>query len=134
MDANQTVGVTETQPGGHPSTYIAALDRESGIFQVLGHKLVPHPGNLLYIRTALGGWVGKTEAGQRRSDDVEGIGGITAVGTWVGQQRDDLVHLIESAGPAVGNHQRDGVGTFSPFVDEMDVQPVDLGLEMMEGV
>ena len=85
-------------------------------------KLVPHPGDLLYIRTALGRMVGKTKAGQRRSDHVEGIGGITAVGTWVGQQRDDLVHFIESAGPAVGNHQGHGVGTFSPFVDEMDVQ------------
>ena len=73
-------------------------------------------------------------ARQRRDDDVEGVRGAAAMRGRIGQRLDDLQLLDDRAGPAVGDDHRQGVLMLRADVDEVDVQPVDLGDELRQGV
>jgi hypothetical protein len=73
-------------------------------------------------------------ARQRRTDDVERVLGIAAVGDRVGQRPDHLLELDDRAGPAVGDEQRRRRRDGRLHVDEMDVETVDLRLELREAV
>jgi hypothetical protein len=52
---------------------------------------------------------GEAVTGDRGRDDVEGVGGIAAVGLGIGERADDLEELGDRAGPAVGEDQRERV-------------------------
>ena len=52
----------------------------------------------------------------------------------IGQRCDDLELLDRRARPAVGDDQRQGIGMFRPDMQEMDVEPVDLGDEIGQRV
>ena len=73
-------------------------------------------------------------ARHRRDHDVEGVRGAAAVGRGIGERLDDLQLLDDRAGPAVRHDQRQGVFVLRADVDEVDVQPVDLGDEVRHGV
>ena len=51
---------------------------------------------------------------------------------WIGQQRDDFDHVKEGAGPAVGDDNREWVGSPSMFVNEVDAEAIDLGAKVCE--
>ena len=53
---------------------------------------------------------------------------------WVGEWLDDLELLDDRSGPAVGNDDRQRIFMLRTNVDEVDVQPVDLGDEVREGI
>ena len=53
---------------------------------------------------------------------------------WVGQRLDDLQLLEDRSGPAVRDDQRQRVLVRRADVDEVDVEPVDLGDEVRQGV
>ena len=71
---------------------------------------------------------------QRRHEDIEGVRGIAAVGAGIGQRFDDLVEFVESAGPAVGEHERQGIGALSDRVDVVHAEAVDLAHVMVVAV
>jgi hypothetical protein len=52
----------------------------------------------------------------------------------VGERADDLEHLDDRAWPPVRDDQRQGVVVRRLRVDEVDVQPIDFGLELRERV
>ena len=52
----------------------------------------------------------------------------------IGQNRDDLLELINAARPSVQQQQRLGIGTASRFVDEVDAGALDIHLEMREAI
>ena len=52
----------------------------------------------------------------------------------VGERADDPEQLDHRAGPAVGDDQRQRVLVPRPDVDEVDVHPVDVGLELRQAV
>ena len=52
----------------------------------------------------------------------------------VGEHGYDFVHLVDGAGPAVGDDDGHRVGALALFVDEMDALPVNGGIEIGEGV
>src|SRR5271168_1766983 len=56
------------------------------------------------------------------------------VGRGIGERLDDLQLLDDRAGPPVRDDQRQRVLALRANVDEMDVQAVDLGDEMRQGV
>jgi hypothetical protein len=56
------------------------------------------------------------------------------MGRRVGQRIDDLQLLDDRARPSVGDDERQGVLMLRADVDEVDVQPVDLGDELRQGV
>ena len=65
---------------------------------------------------------------------MERVGCAGAVGGGVGQWVDDLQLLDDRARPAVVDDQRQRVLVLRPNVNEMDVEPIDLGDELREGV
>ena len=59
---------------------------------------------------------------------------LAAVRRGIGQRPDDLQLLDDRAGPAVRDDQRQRVRVLRADVDEVDVEPVDLGDELRQGV
>jgi hypothetical protein len=71
---------------------------------------------------------------QRWDDQVERVRGGPAVCLRVGERLDDLQLLDDRAGPAVRDDQRQRVLVPGADVNEMDVEPVDLGYEVRQVV
>ena len=77
---------------------------------------------------------GEAVAGQGRQHQVECVLGGAAVRGRVGQRADGLEQLDDRAGPAVRHDQRQRVLMPRPDVDEVDLDPVDLGRELRQRV
>ena len=65
---------------------------------------------------------------------MEGVRLAAAVRRRIGERLDDLQLLDDRAGPAVRDDQRERVLVPRADVDEVDVQPVDLGQEVRQSV
>ena len=65
---------------------------------------------------------------------MERIGCISAVCGGIGQRIDDLHLFDDRAGPSVRDDQRQRIFVFRTDVNEMNVQPIDLGHELRQGV
>src|SRR6516164_1205986 len=57
-----------------------------------------------------------------------------AMGRGIGERRKDLQLLYDRAGPSVRDDERQRIFMFRTNVNEMNVQPVDLGDELREGI
>ena len=77
---------------------------------------------------------GEPVPGHRRDHDVEGVRCARAVRGGIGEPADELQLLDDRAGPAVADDERERVLVLGADVDEVDVEPVDLGDEVREGV
>ena len=77
---------------------------------------------------------GEAVARHRRDHDVEGVRRAAAVRRGIGQRIDDLQLLDDRAGPAVRDDERQRVLVLRADVDEVDVEPVDLGDELRQRV
>ena len=53
------------------------------------------------------------------------------MGVRIGQERDERKQLDEGAGPAMGQDQRDAVSVFRPYMNEVNADAVELGLELI---
>jgi hypothetical protein len=71
---------------------------------------------------------------QRGDHHIERVGLAAAVRGRVGERPDELQLLDDRAGPAVGDDDREGVGMLGADVEEVDVQPVELGQEARQAV
>ena len=69
-----------------------------------------------------------------RDHHVEGVRRAAAMRRRVGEQVDDLHLLDERARPSVADDERQRILVLRANVDEVDVQPVDLGDELWDGV
>ena len=65
---------------------------------------------------------------------MEGVRRSAAVSCRIGQWLDDLQLLDDRARPAVRDDDREGVLVLRASMNEVDVQAVDLGNEVREGV
>ena len=65
---------------------------------------------------------------------MERIGCISAVCGGIGQRIDDLHLLDDRAGPSVRDDERQRIFVFRTDVNEMNVQSIDLGDELRQGV
>ena len=76
----------------------------------------------------------EAEAGQRRADDVKRVGGVAAKRGRIGQRLDHLVEFDHRARPAMGDDQRHRFRMRRADVQEMNVEPVDLGGELRKAI
>ena len=65
---------------------------------------------------------------------MEGVRCARAMCRGIGQRIDDLKLLEDRAGPSVRDDQRQRIFMLRTDVNEMDVQPIDLGDELRVGV
>jgi hypothetical protein len=65
---------------------------------------------------------------------MESVRCATAVCRGIGQRINDLQLLDDRAGPPVCDDQRQRIFMLRTNVNEMDVQPIDLGDELRQGV
>ena len=77
---------------------------------------------------------GETVARHRGDHHVESIRCAAAVGSRIGERLDDLELLDDRTGPPVRNDERQRILMLRADVDEVNVQPVDLGDEVGIGV
>ncbi len=72
--------------------------------------------------------------GDRRDHDVEGVLRAASEGRGVGERADELDLLEDRAGPSVRDDDRQRALVLRTHVDEVDVESVDLGDELGQGV
>ena len=96
------------------------------------HQRLPGLGDFLHAPPGAAGLAGEAVPGKRRADDVEGVFGASR--RRIGQRLNHLVELHNRARPAMGDHEREGVFVRGPLVDEMNVQPVDFGGELVKPI
>jgi hypothetical protein len=89
------------------------------------HQRLPRLGDPFDTPAGARRLPGEAVSRQRRTHDVESRGG---------QRFDHLVELDDRPRPAVRDQQRKGVVGGRPLVDEMDVEPVDFGGELVKPV
>ena len=65
---------------------------------------------------------------------MERVGCTSAVCGGIGQRIDDLHLFDDRAGPSVRDDQRQRIFVFRTDVNEVNVQPIDLGDELRQGV
>ena len=114
-------------------THVAALGDVAGVAEA-AHQLRPRPCDAAGVPAELGRLAGEAVAGQGRQHEVERVLGGAAVRGRVGQRADGLEQLDDRAGPAVRHDQRQRVLVPRLDVDEVDLDPVDLGRELRQRV
>ena len=133
VHGDQPLGKVERQPAGDHRADVVPVGREAAVAEAL-HQLRPQRGHPAPGHPAGRRPVGEPEAGDRGHDHVEGIRGIAAVGSGVGEERDEGEHLDERAGPAMGDEERQRRWPVAPRVDEVDAETVHAGPEVGERV
>jgi len=133
VDAEQPGGCLAAHRVGDGGALVAPLGHVPGVPEAV-HQLRPGAGDAAGVPAVFGRVGGEAVAGQRRHHQVERVLGGAAVLGRVGERPDDPEHLDDRAGPAVRDDQRQRVLVPGPDVDEVDVQPVDLGHELRQRV
>ena len=133
VDAQQPLRRQVRQCLRDPRAPVAALRHVLRVAQAL-HQRVPRARDAVGVPADVLRLARKPVAGHRRDNEMERVRGVAAVRGRVGKRLDDLQLLDDRAGPAVRDDQRQRVVVLRPNVDEMDVQPIDLGHELRQGI
>ena len=113
--------------------HVAALGDVAGVAEAL-HQLRPGACDAAGLPAELGRLAREAVARQGRQHQVECVLGVAAVRGRVGERADGLEQLDDRAGPAMRHDQRQRVLMPRPDVDEVDLDPVDLGRELRQRV
>ena len=133
MDADQAVESDSAHRVGDLGAHVAAL-RDVARVAEAPHELVPGLTDADGAPAELGRLVGEAVAGDGRQHEVERVLGTAAVRGRISEGADGLEQFDDRARPAVRHDQRQRVLVRRLHVDEVDVQPVDLGLELRQRV
>ena len=134
MDANHLSRVGETQARRHPGAPVTTLGGVAPIAQPLGHQTGPEVGDPGNVEAPLRRAVREAIAWHGRNHHVKGVGGVAAMASRVGEQRDDLRDFEDGTGPAMGDEQGQRIGSLATLVDQMNPEPINGGAEVGEAV
>jgi hypothetical protein len=132
-DAEQPLGRLPSHQVRDEGAHVAALGDVARVVEAV-HQLRPRACDAAGLPAELGRLARKAVAGQGRQHQVEGVLGGAAVSGRVGQRADGVEELDDRAGPAMRHDQRHRVLMPRPDVDEVDLDPVDLGRELRQRV
>ena len=133
MDADQPLGCLAAHRVGDACTHVPALGDIAGVTET-AHQRRPRPRGPAQVPADLGRLAREAVPGQRRQHEIERVLGVAVVCGWVGERADDLEQLDHRAGPAVRHEQRQRILVTRLDVDEVDLDPVDLGRELWQGI
>ena len=133
MDAHELRGRLDRHGVRDLSAHVAALRDVSRVPQAL-HQHDPGARDARVIPAGRRRLAREPITGDRRDHDVEGVLRAAAEGRGVGERADELDLLEDRAGPAVRDDDRQRALVLRTHVDEVDVEPVDLGDELRQGV
>ena len=131
VHADDMIRVDAAQLGRDDRAGVAALGPVAVVAEAV-HQLGPGLGHPAGVPAWPGERRGEAEAGQRRRDDMEGVGRVAAVASGVGQRADDFDELDDRAWPAVGDDQRQRARFGRADVQEVHVLAVDDRRELGE--
>ena len=112
---------------------VAALRDVAGVAEAV-HQLRPRLRGAAGIPAELRRLAREAVTGHGRQHEVERVLRVSAVRGRVGEGADGLEQLDHRARPAVGHDQRQRVLVLRLDVDEVDLDPVDLGRELRKRV
>ena len=112
---------------------VAALSDELRVSQAL-HQRDPGARRAGRVPAGLVRLAGEPVTRHRRKNHIEGVRCAPAVRGGIDQRIDDLQLMDDRAGPAVRNDDRQCVRVLRADVDEMNVQSIDPGDELRQGV
>ena len=133
VDAEQPLGCLAAHHIGDECAHVAALGDIAGVAEAV-HQLRPGLRDTAGVPAELGRLAREAVARQGRQHQVESVLGGATVRGRVGERADRLDQLDDRARPAVRHDQRQRVLVLGPHVDEVDLDPVDLGRELRERV
>ena len=133
MDAEQPLGRLAAHRVRDGGAHVAPLGDVARVAEAV-HQLRPRAGDAAGLPAELGRLAREAVARQGRQHQVECVLGGAAVRGRVGQRADGLEQLDDRAGPAMRHDQRQRVLMPRPDVDEVDLDPVDLGRELRQRV
>ena len=125
-------GLQQGQLLGDGIAPVAALRDVAVVAEAL-HQLGPRPRDADRVPAGLGRLAREPVARQRRDHEMEGVRRVGAVCRGIGERLDDLELLDRRARPPVRDDERQRVLVLGADVDEVDVDPVDLGDEVRQG-
>src|SRR5918995_1506387 len=114
---------------GDVGAHVATLGNITGVAEA-AHQFCPGACDAAGVPADLLRLAREAVAGNGRQHEVEGVLGGAAVRGRVGQRADRLEQLDYRAWPAMGHDQWQRILMPRPDVDEVDVDPVDLGREL----
>ena len=109
---------------------VPALRHPAPVFQPL-HQFGPGLRDPFHPPSRSPGLGGKAVAGQRRGDDMERL---RVCHSRLGQFVDHAEEFDHRTGPAMRQQQRHGIGARRGLVQEVDIQPIDLGDELPDRI
>ena len=133
MESSQALRTLRAHEQAYPRPPVPAL-RDISVVAEARHQRVPRRGDALHAPAGMRRLVRKAVTRQRRRYDVKGVLRLAAEGCRIGERRNDFVKFDDRSRPAVGEDDRQRVRVFRPRMDEVDVQAVDLGAELREGI
>ena len=133
MDADQPLGSLAAHRVRDVGAHVAPLGDVARVAEAV-HQLRPRACDAAGLPAELGRLAREAVAGQGRQHQVERVLGGAAVSGRVGQRADGVQQLDDRAGPAMRHDQRQRVLMPRPDVDEVDLDPVDLGRELRQRV
>ncbi len=133
VDAEQPLGCLAAHRVRDGGAHVAPLGDVARVAEAV-HQLRPRACDAAGLPAELGRLAREAVARQGRQHQVECVLGGAAVSGRVGQRADGLQQLDDRAGPAMRHDQRQRILMPRPDVDEVDVDPVDLGRELRQRV
>ena len=129
MDGGHVLRRVHAEPRGDQAAPVPALRHVAVVAEHRGHQVVPDAGDRAGADRGRGR--GKPAvARQARHDHVEGVLDPAAEALRVRERTDDPLELHERAGPAVGQHQRQGIGAAAALHDHVQAMVADAGDEL----
>ena len=133
MDADEPLWRQTAHRIGDRRADVAALGHVARVAEAV-HQLRPGLCHAAGPPAELGRLGGKPVPGHGGQHEVERVLGGSAVSRRIGERADGLEQLDHRARPAVGHDQRQRVLVLRLDVDEVDLDPVDLGRELGKSV
>ena len=133
MDAEQSRRRVGSHQVDDERTPISTLCDEFFIAEAF-HQHGPGAGDALGTPAGRAWLSRKAVTWHRGNHQMERVRGTPAVGCWIGQRLDDLQLLDDRAWPPMRDDERQRILVHGTHMDEMNVEAIDFGHEVRQGV